>query len=201
MLQGTYFWGAYFWGFEPRCPLTASTWRRFRRSCAFLVKRYNSARLHFASRDSNAPSRRSRCGHRRLLGLQRRDSAGCFACPRFACRRADHARRAPAGHRRRLAARCRSGSGPSYPCILACQGAREPSGSTDAPTLRIGLAWPHALARRQESQAPSWAGRSQTPRWPQRIFPSLASLAHEHAPIDVSDGVTVPAPLACRRRL
>jgi hypothetical protein len=76
--------------------------------------------------------------------------------------------------------------------------AREPSGSTDAPTLRIGLAGPHALARRQESQAPSWAGRGQTPRWPQRIIPSLA---HEQAPINVADGVTVPAPLACRRRL
>jgi len=194
VLQGTYFWGAYFWGFEPRYP-------RVPHNMAPSIEEVSVVSLAFILRReiiSNAPSRRSRCGHRRLLGLQRRDSAGCFACPRFACRRADHARRAPAGHRRRLAARCRSGSGPSYPCILACQGAREPSGSTDAPTLRIGLAGPHALARRQESQAPSWAGRGQTPRWPQRIIPSLA---HEQAPINVADGVTVPAPLACRRRL
>lgn len=46
MLQGTYFWGAYFWGFEPRLPRTGTTWRRFRRSCrvpritlAFILRR------------------------------------------------------------------------------------------------------------------------------------------------------------------
>ena len=70
--------------------------------------------------------------------------------------------------------------------------------ATDAPTLRIGLALPHALARRLVSQAPSGAGRGQTPRWPQRIIPHLPM---SKRPSNVADGVTVPAPLACRRRL
>lgn len=46
MLQGTYFWGAYFWGFEPRYPRVPHNM-----APSFEEVSVDFARLHFATRD------------------------------------------------------------------------------------------------------------------------------------------------------